>query len=359
MAIDKKNDMNQSEKEQSPTEHNTQVQSTTSSPSSSMILAKASRKKKLLIIAIVSVIGVAIAAYAYLYLTTLVFVKRPDINTLQPVYGIDDATKFDSPRALVEKASADLGGIVRLATVNNYVGVDEQGITVYKLPYYAVSGNPFKNLPYGGNGIAYKGDASQSEINYTKLFNFFKLNNFKVLTSVVNEESFITESAKATFTNYAVYESKEMVCAIWQADVSSILTPGDNLVSVGCADVANYRVAANDLRPLYDSYIKAYPKHSNNILLGSPEVYNGAGGYKYALLYQEDASGPSSPAVSNFVGLYYQAPNSSKWTYFNSQTAASDGKPLQCSAYNTPELKKAFSGNSCYDDVARKNATVQ
>ena len=359
MAIDKNNDLNQPEQEQSQIKHHVQEPQGGSSTNSSPVQSKSDRKKKWLIVAIVSVVGVAVIAYAYLYLTTLVFVKRPDVNTLQPVYGIEVATKFESPRALVEKASADLGGIVRLATVNGYVGLDEQGVDVYKLPYYAVSGSPFKNLPSEGSGVAYKGDSSQSEINYTKLFNFFKLNNFKILTSTINEESFITNSAKVPFTNYAVYESKEMVCSIWQADVSSILTPGDNLVSVGCADVANYKTAADDLSPFYDSYAKANPKHSDNILLGSPEVFNSTGGYKFATLYQEDERGPSSPAASNFIGLYYQAPGSSKWKFFNSQSAASDGKPLQCSAYNTPELKKAFSGNSCYDDAARKNATVQ
>lgn len=357
MAIDENNGKNQSALPQYLLDDTNQA-SVDKEPKSFLKSVKATPKKKWLTVVIISIVVIAIAAYAYLYLTTLVFVKTPDINKLQPVYGLGNATKFESPRALVDKASANLNGIVRLATVNKYVGLDEQGVDVYKLPYYAVSGKPFKNLPYAGSGIAYKGDSSQSEINYTKLFNFFKLNNFKILTSIANEESFITNSAKVPFTNYAIYESKEMVCSIWQADVSSILTPGDNLVSVGCADVANYKTAADDLSPFYDSYTKANPKHSDNILLGSPEVFNSNGGYKFTTLYQEDNLGPLSPAASNFIGLYYQAPGSSKWTFFNSQSA-SGGKPLQCSAYNTAELKKAFNGLVCYDETLRKNSVVQ
>lgn len=324
-------------------------------PVSSQKSQKAKLKKKWLWVAIVSIVCIASATYAYFYLTTIVLVKTPDISKLQPVYGVDDATTFESPRALVDTASADLGGIVSVPTVNNYAGLDDQGVAVYKLPYYATTGKPFKNLPYKGSGIAYKGDLSQSEVNYTKLVNFFNQNNFKPIVSVGDETSYIAEDIKVSFANYAIYESSEMVCSIWQADVSSISTPGTNLVSIGCADKANYSIAANDIEPYYASYVKSNEKHEN-LLFGAPNLAAGAGGYQRTDIYQEDLGADAKS--KSFVGLYYKVPGSSTWNYFG-QHGAQPNQLTACNAFNTSELKKAFAGFGCYDTASKKNITVK
>lgn len=318
-------------------------------------LPKTARTKKWLWALIAGVICVAGAGYAYLYLTTLVFVTVPDISELQPVYGVDDATKFESPRALVDTASADLGGIVSVATVNNYVGLDNQGVAVYKLPYYATAGSSFKNLPYKGAGTAFKSDVSQSEVNYTKLESFFIQNNFRPLVLAGEDTSYIAEGIEVPFTNYAVYESGEMVCSIWRADVSSISTPGTNLVSVGCADKTNYVDAASDILPLYTSYAKSDGKHEA-LRFALPNIADSNSGYKRADVYQEDYG--LDTKTKSFIGLYYLSPGSSEWKYFGKHGTKPDQLPA-CDIFNTAELKTAFAGYTCYDKTLKKNALVK
>lgn len=354
MAIDTNNDNNQSAPHQDSANQVNEV-SQVNAAVSTQKSPKTKLKHKWLWVTIVSIICIAGATYAYFYLTTIVLVETPDLSKFQPIYGVDDATKYESPQSLIDAASADLDGIVSVPTVNNYVGLDNQGVAVYKLPYYASTDMSFKNLPSKGNGIAFKGDTSQSEVNYTKLLNFFNQNNFKPIVTVGEEESYIAQDIKATFLNYAVYESNEMVCSIWQADVSSISTPGTNLVSVGCADKANYSLAANDIEPYYDSYIKSSGNHEN-LFFGPPNSADGTDGYMRTDIYQED-SGTDANGKS-FVGLYYKTPGSNAWTYFG-QHGAKSNQLASCSDFNTTELKKAFAGYDCYDATAQKNATVQ
>lgn len=354
MAVDTNNDIHQSTLPQDSVDQANQPPQV-NTPISSQKSPKSKLKHKWLWVTIVGIVCIAGATYAYFYLTTIVLVKTPDVSQLQPVYGVDDATTFDSPRALVDAASADLGGIVSVPIVNNYAGLDDQKVAVYKLPYYATAGKPFKNLPYKGNGIAYKGDASQSEVNYTKLVNFFDQNNFKPIVAVGDETSYIAEGIKVNFMNYAVYESMEMVCSIWQADVSSISTPGTNLVSVGCADKANYSIAANDIEPYYASYVKS-GGNNENLFFGPPNGADGKDGYMRTDIYQEDSGADAKN--KSFVGLYYKVPGSSTWNYFG-QHGAKPNQLTACSDFSTTELKKAFAGYNCYDATVQKNATVQ
>lgn len=316
------------------------------------LLAKLRKKWKWLV-------PLTIILLAIILFAPIVPAPVPPASELRPIYGVSEGTHFNSSQALIDQAVAELGGQVRVATINGTVGLDKDGYAVYKLPSYKLATQEFSTMPLGGKGIAYTGDPSQSEVNYTKLVQFFTVNNFRKTISADGGNAHISEKTVVPFVSYAVYESKEMLCAIWRADISQIST-GTQLVSIGCAEKASYEKAATSVVPFYKAYIKAGGKHDKNLVFGLPDIANGSDTYKRATLYQEDGHGSTGVDIVSaaFIGLYYQTPNSSDWTYFGEKNAKT-GELTQCSAYDTAALKKAFKGFECYDKASQKNSVVQ
>lgn len=312
------------------------------------------KKKWKLVVTLLIVIIVGIVHLA----TTTVFVPRVEISKLRPLYGLGKPTKFNSPQALVDLASAELDGRVNIAKENGPVGVNDYGGVVYKLPPYTVNDGGFKNLPTEGFGISYTGDTALSKVNYAKLEKFFIANNFRQTIAVTDIKGYVTTEDIVPFLAYAAYESNDLICNIWHADISSIESAGTYVVSIGCSSQASYISATNTIKPYYDSYQKSDGIHKN-LIFGTPSVKEGSDGYRWATVYQEDDNDENTgPSTNWFIGLYYQTPNSSTWNYFGRETTKS-GELTACSAYTAPEIKKAFKGLECYDTTAKKNTTVQ
>lgn len=59
-----------------------------------------------------------------------------------------------------------------------------------------------------------------------------------------------------------------------------------------------------------------------------------------------------SVGTSNAAGLFYRVSPDAEWQYFTSTQAE-----LECSEYNTEDLKKAYAGDKCWDGLS--DATVQ
>jgi hypothetical protein len=144
-----------------------------------------------------------------------------------------------------------------------------------------------------------------------------------------------------------------MICALSRVDASA--TSLANYVSgVGCAAKTSYKEVAAAVQPFYSSYIDGIDHPSENLVFGNPYIYDGADGYKNAVLYQEDASVAATDKDQTFFnGLYYKAPNDKGWTYFKGTRSM-----LACTAYTVDAVKKAFKGQPCYDQTAKKETTV-
>lgn len=56
----------------------------------------------------------------------------------------------------------------------------------------------------------------------------------------------------------------------------------------------------------------------------------------------------------NAMALFYRALDSDEWQYFTSTQAI-----ISCDEFNTPDLKKAFSGSQCHDVATGQQLTVQ
>ena len=307
------------------------------------------------------VAGVVVLLIALLFAP--IYPKQlPKVSELQPIK-IDDvsiATKFDSTQALVQKSIQDLGGMVREATENDgSYGLDTNGLAVYKLPYHALNGDKFSVQPTEAYGIAFDGDLDQSDVNYQKLVTFFDTNNFVQLASKDGQKAYIAENKNVKFVSYAVYVSSEQLCAIWRAN-TTVVAQNNQRVSIGCATLANYENAADAVAPFYDAYSKTSGKHDSTLVFGAPETSKGANGYQRAALYQEDSRGvdQANSGKYAFQAIYYKAPNSKSWQYFDRVSIDTD-EIIECSKVNTDVLRQAFSGLSCYDKAANKNSTIE
>lgn len=58
--------------------------------------------------------------------------------------------------------------------------------------------------------------------------------------------------------------------------------------------------------------------------------------------------------VSNAMGLFYRTSPDAKWQFFTATQAV-----INCSSFNTQDLKNAFAGETCWDDSRNSNSTVQ
>lgn len=274
----------------------------------------------------------------------------PPASELKPVYGLGNPTKFASSQALVDQSTSGLDGQVRTAATNtSNGGLDKDGNLLYSLLIYKLADREFSNLPVSGTGIAYTGDAAQSEINYTKLVQFFTSNNFRQDVSPASTANY-SPTVVVPLLSYTIYSSDDMSCVIWRADISQV-TAGTQLTSIGCADRESYVKAADAITPFYEAYKTSPGSRSDNIIFGTPVVTDVANGYKKATVFQEDGS-------ESFTGLYYQTPSNKDWKWFGS-TRTQTGEYVSCTSFNTAELKTVFRGVACYNDTAKKNSTVQ
>lgn len=58
--------------------------------------------------------------------------------------------------------------------------------------------------------------------------------------------------------------------------------------------------------------------------------------------------------VSNAMGLFYRTSPESEWQFFTATQALID-----CSDFNTQDIKNAFTGEACWDNVTNQSSTVQ
>lgn len=311
-----------------------------------------SDRKKLYAIlsAIVLIVIVAIATGIYTY-------KASEDNAKKESTIIDSlamATKFESPNALLDKIKPKLKGQSLIVAKSGGTGAStEEGYGIYNPPQYQVSGKPFKNFPAESFGLGYADNSSVAGDNYHALVHFFDTNKFKRILNEENRIGSISQTANATYIAYAEYESSNLLCAIWHADASETELQS-HISSVGCADKASYKTASDGLTQFYTAYTKDNKQPNKDLVFGMIETGNGKDGYEYAVLHQVDDSIQIPENDTNyFEGLYYKAPTDKDWTYF---AGASNGS-MACTDYDTPALKVAFDGISCYD-VNTKTASV-
>jgi len=298
------------------------------------------RKWPWVVLVVVVLIAVAAAAYFFLKPPAKQEAKKaPAFATAQSA--VDTVTAQINKDPLVVTSLNGLGG----TTQDNYL--------VWDLPFYRIAGNKFLNAPTEGVGKGYAGNSIDAARQFTTLSSFFENHEYKQIEKDTDFKGYLSYDQAVIFDDYRIYESDNMVCAVSHMDATDTLLK-NHVASVGCAEKASYKKAADALRPFYAAYVRGKADVSEELVFGNAVEGKGADGYKNAVLYQEDPVQVAPEGEPGFFrGLYYKAPGDKQWTYFTSARSE-----LACSAYTTDILKMAFHGSSCYDEATRKNSVV-
>lgn len=125
------------------------------------------------------------------------------------------------------------------------------------------------------------------------------------------------------------YQTNEVLC-----ELSTSLTNA----TLSCANLGDYPAIAQKVAPL-EAALAAKYQTDPNAILQEPIITNSTvQNYKRASINIWNRQSP----VGGYAGLFYKTPTSG-WQYF---TGVQNG--LQCSNFNTNDLKNAFAGEPCY-----------
>lgn len=139
-------------------------------------------------------------------------------------------------------------------------------------------------------------------------------------------------------TDTDIYAGRGMICVIESPESPTSSN------SALCAQTESYEKAAKALQPL----ASALPALDQSTALSDLKITDSqTDGYQHARVSQNSIDGGGGS-----VALFYKSP-SNTWIYFTNTQSV-----LPCAAYNTPDLRSAFKGDTCLD-AADQQSTVQ
>lgn len=157
-------------------------------------------------------------------------------------------------------------------------------------------------------------------------------------------DSFTTQGGftKSAIEGQTTYQNNDVIC-----NVSVSQSP----VSLSCADKSIYNALVTTAKPFATAYLASSESKqlgSGSVYLYEPKITQKADGYSMASVPMGTTQG-----IGGFSGLFYAKDNA--WTFWQGTQSE-----LDCSAYNTHDLQKAFEGENCYDTTTKnEGATVK
>jgi len=146
----------------------------------------------------------------------------------------------------------------------------------------------------------------------------------------------------------ADYQSDNVICLVTDQKPASVSSR--YISSIGCADKESYLASAKTLQPYYDVYKAESGNATGDLVLGNPTIkVSATANYTTATI---GMSGADYGSVGGFAALFYTTPDK-KIHYFTGTQSQ-----IPCAEYKTPDLKKAYLGESCYEQNNDK-ATVK
>ncbi len=147
----------------------------------------------------------------------------------------------------------------------------------------------------------------------------------------------------------AHYTQSDVVCDVATTKTANNPT-GNHEIRVACTNMADYIAAAAAQKPFYAVYPRNQIGDETSLLfVGMPVTTTSkTAGYKTATVSMSGVQMSQVIAVGGFAGLFYQTPDK-QWHFF-----VGAQNMLQCSAYNTDDLKKAYVGTTCGDATGKE-----
>lgn len=234
------------------------------------------------------------------------------------------------------------GTAVTGTKIDSYGAADANNYPVYELASYTVDKNDYATQPSKGFGVAVSSSDNKSMIA-----------NYQAVTDYLEKQKFTKKDNQTTPSGpvvaSALYTSSDMVCAVSERSYATIETtakvPYQYAVAVGCADMSEYKKAAEIVKPFAAAVNKASTTTGDMPLSqysADVAIHDGTDGYKNA-----------SVRVDAGTALFYQEPGKDwvRWIFAGDMTTA-------CTEFTTTILKKAFANEDCLDKKTNRTVKV-
>lgn len=279
-----------------------------------------------LVVALIAVaLAIVLAAAVWLYVD-----RTQQNSTSMTASQSDGAASSDSPAAqIIAELSSQLSGTTP----------DSSAAPTYAVPHYKPAGYDFfvAGDPSETVSVAKDSTNEQAQENLSIAKQFLETKQF-----TLREE---TDPELAENSYDAVYDSQLVTCQVsfqnWYKDDVPAGTKR-SLFEIGCADVGGYDERAAVIAPFaaahkagsdLDDYVYGYSLPN---ITKSPVA-----GYERAWM---NVGSASVSGGGGFAALFYRTPGNEVWEFFRGTQEA-----LSCEEYSTPELRKAFAGEQCFE----------
>lgn len=188
-------------------------------------------------------------------------------------------------------------------------GQDTNGLLVYDIAPYRVQGSSYAVLPDGGgDGLAIAIPDVSVQTRYESFAKNFEKGGLRPVDSSVIIRGALSLDTSASVDKYTVYVSDKAVCSL--ASLTNKTVQGARIVSIGCADMANYLRASESVKPFYESYRQsAGSKAMDKSFYGSPETRKSDDGMEKATMYH--GQNPNLAEILHFE----KTQNASQWKF--------------------------------------------
>lgn len=289
---------------------------------------KTRRRSRPVLVVLLSLLLVALGAAAALFIYDMYQSDEP-ASTNQPAQATENTTKTKLTAKEVMAAIAKDG----------YENSDDE----FLVQPIKVAGYNFFTLAEASEVRSKKVAYNESSIEAANIAKELKNRDFtEKIVQTGNDESMYV----------ANYAHTDVVCRVTTTKTYNNPT-GDHQIVIGCEDMA----AINTLAQEHKTYYDAMPDDTRNIpnmgIARKPVIKDSkTEGYRTTTLtigsIVDGEAGMGSAAY-----LFYQTPDE-KWHFFTATQQV-----IGCDRYNTTDLKKAYLGDSCYDQAVAKESTVK
>lgn len=311
--------------------------------SDALVREKTKRRSRPFLVVLLSLLMIALGAFAGIMVYRAYFAPTPTTQTTTSTTATPAPATSPNAAALV----AAIKPLLKSTPLTTGERMDRLVLTdkdyvAYSVPYVQPSGYSYETVPVEISGVATTASAqTAAEADVLAAKRYLESKNLTAGGTT-------NDSANAVIAS-TEYISKDVRCLV-------DLTNYDNAFQahVGCADVASYTANATRLKPLYTALSASTDTSAvedakaADLILGLANIVDSkTAGYKNA-----SVSVNRGNQIGGYVALFYQT-SDGKWHYFRGVQNI-----LACSDYNTPDLKKAFTGTRCMTNNTESTVAV-
>lgn len=338
-------------------EKNDNIDSIDQQPKSAQVIEqpKTKKNKVLLIIGIILLIVLSaaggIGVYAYLNKDTK---QQAAVKTSSE----ESTTKTANVVASITPVSVTDEVKKSITAIYPDVITDKAKVSGSQIAFVSSDSAPAWTVNNSKNYVGYSGDgASGLEVN----FNTSRSERteaeiqgqagqiIQTIIDVLNKENFVLsgDNAYKSGDYLDAYIKDDVVCVTYQLNDNNVL---NSPININCGNLSKYTTTLSSYVSV-EPFAKAYTASvasAVGVVLGQPKITDSkTSGYKTAVV----SMGNAGQLVGGFAGLFYQK-DGGDWKYFTGTQGV-----LGCDQYNTPELKAAYKGETCYSGNVQ--STVQ